>query len=124
MDSRCNIPDYVVELLITSKTASNVVCVVEDWLRYNTFRSPSGSGVFAVGAAVCFQLNENGHPMIDPVPASITSATFYQNINSRFQYLNPQMHYVLDQTSHGFSAGDVISNIVNWLCPNNGIYSI
>ena len=94
---------------ITSKTASNVVCVVEDWLRYNTFRSPSGSGVFAVGAAVCFQLNENGHPMIDPVPASITSATFYQNINSRFQYLNPQMHYVLDQTSHGFSAGDVIS---------------
>ena len=94
---------------ITSKTASNIVCVVEDWLRYNTFRSPSGSGVFAVGMAVCFQLNENGHPMIDPVPASITSATFYQNINSRFQYLNPQMHYVLDQTNHGFSSGDVIS---------------
>ena len=94
---------------ITSKTASNIVCVVEDWLRYNTFRSPSGSGVFAVGMSVCFQLNENGHPMIDPVPASITSATFYQNINSRFQYLNPQMHYVLDQTSHGFSSGDVIS---------------
>jgi hypothetical protein len=94
---------------ITSKTTTSVVCVVEDWLRYNTFRSPSGTGVFAVGSAVCFQLNENGHPMIDPVPASITSQTFYQNINSRFQYLNPQMHYVLDQASHGFSSGDVIS---------------
>ena len=77
---------------ITSKTASNIVCVVEDWLRYNTFRSPSGSGVFAVGMSVCFQLNENGHPMIDPVRDSITSATVYQNLNSRFQYLNPQMH--------------------------------
>ena len=94
---------------VSAKTATSFTAVVEDWLRYNTFRSASGSGVFASGAAVTFQLNENGHPMIDPIPASITSATFYQNINSRFQYLNPQMHYVLDQTSHGFSAGDVIS---------------
>jgi len=94
---------------ISAKTSTSFTAVVEDWLRYNTFRSASGSGVFASGAAVTFQLNENGHPMIDPIPASITSATFYQNINSRFQYLNPQMHYVLDQTSHGFSAGDVIS---------------
>ena len=94
---------------ISAKATGSFTCVVEDWLRYNTFRSSSGSGIFATGTAVCFQLNENGHPMIDPVPASITSSTFYQNINSRFQYLNPQMHYVLDQTSHGFSAGDVIS---------------
>ena len=83
--------------------------IVEDWLRYNTFRSSTGAGIFSTGQAVVFQLNENGHPMIDPVPASITSGTFYQNINSRFQYLNPQMHYVLDQTSHGFTAGDVVS---------------
>ena len=94
---------------ISSKTATSVTAVVEDWLRYNTFRSTSGNGIFSTGPSVIFQLNENGHPMIDPVPASITSATFYQNINSRFQYLNPQMHYVLDQTSHGFSVGDVIS---------------
>ena len=84
--------------------------IVEDWLRYNTFRASNGNGVFGpTGPAVVFQLNENGHPMLDPVPVSVTSADFYLNINSRFQYLNPQMHYVLDQTSHGFSAGDVIS---------------
>ncbi len=94
---------------ISAKTATSVTMIVEDWLRYNTFRDANGNGIFGVGQAVVFQLNENGHPMIDPVPASITSGTFYQNINSRFQYLNPQMHYVLDQTSHGFSPGDVIS---------------
>jgi hypothetical protein len=94
---------------VSAKTSTSVTMVVEDWLRYNTFRDSGGVGIFSTGQSVVFQLNENGHPMIDPVPASITSSTFYQNINSRFQYLNPQMHYVLDQTAHGFSAGDVIS---------------
>ena len=94
---------------VTSKTSSSVTMIVEDWLRYNTFRSSIGNGIFSTGPAVVFQINENGHPMLDPVPTSITSADFYLNINSRFQYLNPQMHYVLDKTSHGFSVGDVIS---------------
>ena len=94
---------------VSSKTATTVTMIVEDWLRYNTFRDSNGNGIFGPGQCVVFQLNENGHPMIDPVPSSITSSTFYQNINSRFQYLNPQMHYVLDQTAHGFSAGDVVS---------------
>ena len=94
---------------ISSKTNTSVTMVVEDWLRYNTFRSSIGSGIFGTGMAVIFQLNENGHPMLDPVPVSVTSADFYLNINSRFQYLNPQMHYVLDQTAHGFAEGEVIS---------------
>ena len=94
---------------ISSKTASTVTMVVEDWLRYNTFRSSIGSGIFGTGYCVIFQLNENGHPMLDPVPVSITSSDFYLNINSRFQYLNPQMHYVLDKTAHGFGVGDLVS---------------
>ena len=94
---------------ISSKTATNVTMVVEDWLRYNTFRASTGNGIFGTGFCVAFQLNENGHPMLDPVPISITSGDFYLNINSRFQYLNPQLHYVLDQSSHGFASGDVIS---------------
>ena len=94
---------------ISAKTSTTFTAIVEDWLRYNTFRSSIGAGIFGTGPAVVFQLNENGHPMLDPVPTSITSNDFYLNINSRFQYLNPQMHYVLDQTSHGFSPGDVIS---------------
>jgi hypothetical protein len=95
---------------ITSKTASTVVCKVEDRLRYNTFRSASGSGIFTVpGSAVIFQINENGHPMLDPLPAGIVSSDFYANVNSRFQYLNPQMNYMLDKTAHGFEAGDVVA---------------
>ena len=95
---------------ITSKTATSVVCKVEDRLRYNTFRSSTGAGIFTVpGGAVVFQINENGHPMIDPLPTGIVSGDFYANVNSRFQYLNPQMNYMLDQTAHGFEAGDVVA---------------
>jgi hypothetical protein len=93
---------------ISAKTNTTVTMVVEDWLRYNTFRAANGSGVFGTGTAIVFQLNENGHPMLDPINTGVNTV-FYQNINSRFQYLNPQMHYVLDQTSHGFEPGNVIS---------------
>ena len=95
---------------ITSKTQTSCVCKVEDRLRYNTFRSSAGNGIFTVpGNAVIFQINENGHPMIDPLPTGIVSGDFYANVNSRFQYLNPQMNYMLDQTAHGFEAGDVVA---------------
>jgi hypothetical protein len=95
---------------ISSKTATTVVCKVEDRLRYNTFRSASGSGIFTVpGAAVIFQINENGHPMLDPLPTGIVSSDFYANVASRFQYLNPQMNYMLDKVNHGFEAGDVVA---------------
>ena len=95
---------------ITSKTATSCVCLVEDRLRYNTFRSSAGNGIFTVpGNAVIFQINENGHPMIDPLPVGIVSSDFYANVNSRFQYLNPQMNYMLDQTAHGFEQGDVVA---------------
>jgi len=95
---------------ITSKTATSCVCLVEDRLRYNTFRSSSGNGIFTVpGNAVIFQINENGHPMIDPLPVGIVSSDFYANVNSRFQYLNPQMNYMLDQVAHGFEQGDVVA---------------
>ena len=95
---------------VTSKTATTCVCLVEDRLRYNTFRSSAGNGIFTVpGNAVIFQINENGHPMIDPLPVGIVSSDFYANVNSRFQYLNPQMNYMLDQTAHGFESGDVVA---------------
>ena len=48
---------------IKSKTAFTVTCEVEDRLRYNTFRSSSGAGLFTVpGGAVVFQINEDGDP--------------------------------------------------------------
>jgi hypothetical protein len=93
---------------ISAKTRTSVTCVVEDWLRYNTFAVTTGNGIFGTGAAVVFTLNENGYPMLDPLPTSVTSA-FYPTVMSRFQYLNPQINYVLEKTNHGFSRGDVIA---------------
>ena len=94
---------------VSAKTATTVTCIVEDVLRYNTFRSSAGSPIFSVpGTALLFTLNENGKPMIDPLPASVVSSDFYPNVTSRFQYLNPMEHYRLEKTAHGFSRGDVI----------------
>ena len=92
---------------IDSKTSNAVTVVAEDWLRYNTFKSASGDGAFATGAAVIFSLNELGLPMLDPLPTTVSSS-FYATVMSRFQYLNPSLNYVLEKTAHGFTKGDVI----------------
>lgn len=94
---------------VTSKSATAVTCEVEDVARYNTFRSNTGNGIFGTGSAVIFTLNESGHPMLDPLPSGIVSSDFYANVNSRFQYLNPQLNYLLEKTAHGFAIGDVIA---------------
>lgn len=94
---------------IETKTATNIVCQVEDRLRYNTFRSAAGTGIFTVpGAAIIFQINENGDPMIDPLPVGQVSSDFYPNVNSRFKYLNPANNFLLNQDAHGFEEGDVV----------------
>ena len=93
---------------ISSKTTTSVTCIVEDYLRYNTFKSTTGNGIFNTGNATIFTLNENGVPMLDPLPPTVSS-TFFAEVVSRFQYLNPQLNYLLNETSHGFVKGDVIS---------------
>ena len=93
---------------ISSKTKTSVTAIVEDVLRYNTFKSTTGNGMFSNGSAVVFSLNENGLPLLDPLPG-IVASDFYPTVVSRFQYLNPQLNYILHQPSHGFSLGDVVS---------------
>lgn len=93
---------------ISSKTSTAITCVVEDWLRYNTFRQPSGVGIFNIGPAVVFGLNENGLPMMDLIPNTVT-ANFFSTVTSRFQYLNPFLNYVLEQPNHNLSSGDVVA---------------
>jgi hypothetical protein len=105
---------------ITSKTANTVTCVVEDWLRYNTFKSATGNGIFNTGSAVVFSLNENGLPLLDPLPGTV-STDFYPTVMSRFQYLNPLLNYVLEQDNHGFSKGDVIAVTANGFSVANTI---
>ena len=93
---------------ITSKSTTSVTAIVEDWLRYNTFRASNGNGAPSNGSGVIFSLNEKGVPMLDPLPTS-AAATFYPTLASRFEYLNPQTNYVLEQTAHGFVKGDIVA---------------
>jgi hypothetical protein len=93
---------------IISKTDSQIVAIVEDRLRYNTFRDPTGFGLFTTpGQVIFFQINELGYPMLDPVPGE-ASSDFADNVLSRFQYLNPLINYVLEKQNHGFQQGDAI----------------
>ena len=93
---------------ISAKSTTSVTAVVEDWLRYNTFRASNGNGAPSNGSGVVFSLNEKGIPMLDPLPTS-TAGSFYPTLASRFEYLNPQTNYVLEQTAHGFTKGDVVA---------------
>ena len=93
---------------ILSKTNSEVTAIVEDRLRYNTFRDPTGFGLFSTpGPVIFFQINELGYPMLDPLPGE-AAADFFSNVISRFQYLNPLTNYLLEKTNHGFQKGDAI----------------
>lgn len=93
---------------IEAKTPTSVTCIVEDWLRYNTFKASTGNGIFNTGSAVVFTLNENGIPVLDPLPSTVNNQ-FFPGVVSRFQYLNPQVNYVLEQKSHSFVKGDAVS---------------
>lgn len=103
---------------VLSKTATDVTVIVEDWLRYNTFASATGNGIFGLGSAVIFGLNEAGLPMLDPLPTTVSSS-FYATVMSRFQYMNPQSNYVLGQENHGLEKGDVVSVTSNGFAKAN-----
>jgi hypothetical protein len=93
---------------VESKTNSQVVAIIEDRLRYNTFRDPAGFGLFATpGQVIFFQINELGYPMLDPVPGE-AAVDFGSNVMSRFQYLNPLINYLLEKENNGFEQGDAI----------------
>lgn len=104
-------------LSISSKTNSEVVAIVEDRLRYNTFRDPMGLGLFSSnGDVIFFQINELGFPMLDPLPGE-AAADFFTNVMSRFQYMNPLTNYLLEKTNHGFEQGDAV-------CIEDGIFAL
>lgn len=93
---------------ILAKDDFTLTAIVEDRLRYNTFRSATGDGLFGCpGNVIFFQINDLGYPMIDPVP-STASSSFADNVIGRFQYMNPLTNYVLEKKDHGFEQGDAV----------------
>lgn len=99
-------------ITIESKTTTQITAIVQDVYRYNTFRDQAqvGNGGPQLGGLyVVFDIGDTGFPEIDPVPAAGTSATFTQNLQSRFEYINLQYDYPLYQSSNTFLLNDVIA---------------
>ena len=96
---------------IESKSNLEVVAIVQDIYRYNTFRDQSGSGSGGPPQStyIIFGLSDAGLPQIDPVPPSGVSSNFTQNIQSRFEYINLQYDFPLYQAGNSFEMNDIIA---------------
>ena len=97
---------------ISSKTDDEIVCTVEDVLRYNTFRDSSKTalGIFSNNVDILiFQLNEEGQPIVDPAPLSGLGTNFFTNLYSRFTNMEQNYNFILDKPSHGFALGELVS---------------
>jgi len=116
-----NVGDYVANIStgvalkiinVIEKSDTHLKCMVEDTLRYNTFRNTTGNGkgIFSIPAfVIIFEVNEDGLPVIDPIPSSGVSSVFFANLTSRFQNLEADVNFTLEKENHGFFDGQVIS---------------
>ena len=96
---------------VTSKTDTSVTCVVEDVLRYNTFRDTTqfGRGIFQVNSSIIiFELNEEGQPIFDPLPTGVPAA-MVGNLMARFSNFEENFNFTLTKANHGFALGDLIA---------------
>lgn len=97
---------------ILEKTPTMIRCVVEDVMRYNTFRDSkgSGNGIFPTPSSVIvFEINETGFPVVDPIPATGVGSFFYPNLMSRFENIDQNFNFMLYKPMHGFKVDDLIS---------------
>lgn len=96
---------------IESKSDTEVIAILQDIYRYNTFRDPFklGNGAPSYGTYIVFNVSETGNPQIDPIPDSGVSEVFTQNLQSRFEYINLQYDYPLYQENNTFGLNDVIA---------------
>jgi hypothetical protein len=96
---------------IESKTETQVVAIVQDIYRYNTFRDPTGvgDGGPTFGTYIVFNISDTGLPQMDPIPDAGVSLVFTQNLQSRFEYINLQFDYPLFQFGNNFQVNDVIA---------------
>lgn len=73
---------------IVSLNDNEIVIRIEDHDLYNTYSDPSTSGnnIGPAGDFFIFSLDENGFPILGPLPANIFDSTIQDNILARFAY--------------------------------------
>lgn len=94
---------------VVSKTSEEIIAVIQDVYRYNTFKDQTkqGNGGPSSGNYVAFELGPDGLPAIDTdLPLA---SVFTQNISGRFDYINLQYDYPLYQAGNTFQVNDVIA---------------
>lgn len=96
---------------ITSQEFDLISIVVEDVERWNLFTDPtgSGSGFIQTGPGVIFRTNNDGMPVLGPVPDEYLPNTSVDDLMARFLARNGVDDFVLvRQELHGMARGDVI----------------
>lgn len=116
-------PAVAVKIISIEDTGfDSIEVIVEDVERFNTFYDPTGNGqgIFPTGDAWCFEVAEDGLPIIFPFSNSAVVGPFFSNdLISRFRINNPRFRFRIDQTAHGFQVGDEL-----YLDPDDGLYKL
>lgn len=96
---------------IISADDGNLVVIAEDVDRINTLTDPTqnGTGISQAGPGLIFQLDEDGNPLLSPMPPNYLPETFQTDLIGRFQYRNSFKNFIdINQPGHGLSEGDMI----------------
>jgi hypothetical protein len=105
---------------VLSKSNTEVILVVEDVVRYNTFLDPNGDGLFPVPSDVMtFSINNMLMPILNPLPTDLTDVTFSQEVMGRFQNNNPLYRARVYQPNHG-----LLDNQTIWVDPADGLFKL
>lgn len=96
---------------VLEKTETTATILVEDIDRYNTYKDPNqnGLGRFTPGTAIIFQISNEGMPLIDPLPPTVTQVDFAPQLNARFRNFDKEQRFKLGKIAHNFDIGDVIA---------------
>lgn len=95
---------------IIDQQLDSMVCVVEDYERYNLFTDPyqQGYGMVDTGNGIIFRLGEDGLPIFGPVEEFYLPNKTFEDLMARFISRNSMDHVLVKQALHGFLEGDVI----------------
>ena len=96
---------------VLKKSANSVTVIIEDEFRVNTFKDTSGAGAGffrSGGQRIFFELDDQGMPILDPIPSSFNRSNAFAALSARFQKWNINRRYPISILGHSMKVGDVL----------------
>lgn len=96
---------------VLKKSVSSVTVIIEDEFRVNTFKDTSGSGAGffrAGGPRIFFELDDQGMPILDPIPSRFNRSNAFAALSARFQKWNINRRYPISILGHSIKVGDIL----------------